>query len=398
MDPGDEILDQLYFLEPKTKELVEKLSRSYDKVVTPEDFRAIARIMSEYLGEQVPILKDFTRYFGRLAEDYLATSKPSNSDFDWKTITKTSLLGAKEKRGYVLPNRVSELLGLKAGEPVSEKLLKRFGFWEPNSNLYNIIYGVDSPQTRRTGAKYFKTEIKVPTVDIKNAALGKEVTITELELFRANKLPKSWTNVPWVNFDGKTIEQNFTQQFEERLVYKDKFGNWTTNILQVPQKTEATWWDQIANKSGKINDIADLTRARTAFAVNGNHSNDAVIVKKFHLWGKENKVPTSTIHDAFFTNAAKMLEARDALRKIYAEVLAKNVIKMTLDEMKARGLPKELYDKYLKEAIETGLIPIPGKSVVGGKVLTDKDILKEIDILKEVPKGFSKDYGWYGVG
>jgi SPP1 gp7 family putative phage head morphogenesis protein len=396
MDPGDEILDQLYFLDSKTKDLVEKLSQSYEKVVTPDDFKQIARIMSEYLSEQVPILRDFTKYFGRLAEDFLANAKPSNSDFDWKAIIKTSIRGSR-KKGYVLPDSVSNIFGLTPGEVLSEKVLKRFGFWKPDGTLSEIIYGISAPEARRTGAKYFKLEIPVPTVDVKKLALGKEVPISEVEVFYANKLPKSWTNVPWANFDGKIIEQNFTQQFEERLVYKDKFGNWTTNVLQVPQKTEATWWDQVINKSGKINDIADLTRARTAFAVNGNHSNDAVIVKKFHLWGKDNKIPTSTIHDAFFTNAADMLKAREALRSTYADMLKNNVIKMTLDEMKARGLPKDLYDSYLAEAIEKGLIPVPGKSVVGGKVLTENDILKREDILKKISTDFTSDYGWYGV-
>jgi SPP1 gp7 family putative phage head morphogenesis protein len=397
MDPGDDIMSQLYFLDPKTKDLVEKMTRNYEKVVTPEDFKKIASIMSEYLAEQVPILKDFTRFFGRLAEDFLANSKPSKSDFDWKTIAKISLRGSK-KKGYVLPDYISRLFGLRAGEPVSEKILKRFGAWKPNGTLSEIIYGIDTPDTRRTGGKYFKTEVVVPAVDVDKLALGKEVKLTELEVFYANKLPKSWTNVPWVNFDGKIIEQNFTQSFEERLVYKDKFGNYVTNILQVPQKTEATWWDQVINKSGKINDIADAGKARTAFAVNGNHSNDAVIVKKFHLWGRKSKVPTSTIHDAFFTNAANMLQARQALREIYSEVLDKNVVRMTLDEMRARGLPKELYDKYLEEAIQLGIIPIPNKSKVGGKTIKDSDILKSEDILKEIPKGFKDNYGWYGVG
>ena len=384
IDPGDEILDQLYFLDPKTKDLVEKMSHSYEKVITPNDFKEIAKIMSEYLGEQVPILKDFTRYFGRLSEEFLANAKPSNSDFDWKTIAKTALLGSK-KKGYTLPDRVSEILGIKAGEAFSEKVFKRFGFWKPNDTLYNILYGVEAPADRRTGAKYFKVEI------------AQLKTLNEVEVFYANKLPKKWTNVPWVNFDGKIIEQNFTQTFEERLVYKDKYGNWTTNILQVPQKTEATWWEQVINKSGKINDIADLTRARTAFAVNGNHSNDAVIVKKFHLWGRKNKVPTSTVHDAFFTNTTDMLKSRNALREIYAETLDNNVVMMTLNEMKSRGLPKEIYDKYLEEAIEKGLIPIPGKSKIGGRIIAEKDILKKEDILKEVPSNFESDYGWYGV-
>ena len=83
LDPGDDILDQLYFLEPKTRELVEKMSASYERVVTPNDFKQIAMIMSDHLREQVPILKDFTRFFGRLAEDYLKNAKPKEAAFDW---------------------------------------------------------------------------------------------------------------------------------------------------------------------------------------------------------------------------------------------------------------------------------------------------------------------------
>lgn len=385
IDPGDDILDQLYFLDPNTKELVEKISKSYNRVITPNDFKEIASIMSEHLAEQVPILKSFTRYFGRLAEDYLQNSKPSKSAFDWTTIIKKTVLGDKEQ-GYILPDSVSQILGIKRGEVLSEKVLKNFGFWKNNGFLSEILYGVADPKTRRTGAKY----LQVDFLQLK--------TVNEVEVFKANKLPKSWTNVPWVNFDGKVIEQNFTQVFEERLTYKDKYGNWVTNILQVPQKTDATWWEQIINKSGKINDIADATKARTAFAVNGNHSNDAVIVKRFHLWGQANGIPTSTIHDAFFSNAADIMAARSALRKIYADSLKRNIIKDTLDEMRKRGLPKTIYDKYLEEAIESGLIPIPGRSRIDGRLLKDTDILMKEDILKEIPEVFEDDLGWYGVG
>jgi len=413
--PGDEIMEQLFFLDSKTRDLVEKMSSHYEKVVTPDDFKAIAEIMSEHLREQVPILKDFTRFLGRLAESYLNNAKPSKSEFDWKSIAKISVLGDKTK-GAILPNWVSETFGLKPGEPVLEKLLKRLSFWNPNGTLREIIYGVDSPAARRTGAKYFKLDIPLPIPEVglkrstttrfelpttipslKVGGLAREQNVSELELFYANKLPKSWTNIPWVNFDGKVIEQNFTQTFEERLNYKDAEGNWVKNILQIPQKTEASWWDQVVNKSGKINDIADSTKARTAFAVNGNHSNDAVIVKQFHLWGLKNGVPTGTIHDAFFTNAADMLQARAALRQVYARTLDNNVIKATLDEMLARGFPKELYDAYLNEAIELGLIPVVGRSRINGKLLKDTDILMREDVLKEVPNDFFKDFGWYGV-
>lgn len=401
IDPGDDIMDQLYFLQPQTKDILEKMTMSYERVVTPDDFKQIAKIMSEHLAEQVPILKDFTRFFGRLAEDYLASAKPSTSDFDWKTVGKIAVRGSKSK-GYVLPDWFSRTFNLKAGEPLSEKVLKRFGFWKPGGNLSEILYGIESPEDRRTGGKFFKLDVVLPAAPTpSNLAKGvffKEANISEVELFYANKLPKSWTNVPWVNFDGKIIEQNFTQTFEERLLYKNADGIWVNNIVQVPQKTSTSWWEEMANKSGKINDIADATKARTAFAVNGNHSNDAVIVKKFHLWGKKTGIPTSTIHDAFFANAADMLTARKALRGIYADVLKRNVVIDTLEEMRARGLPQEKYEAYLDEAINLGLIPIEGKSIIGGKPVKKKDILTEDDILQEVPDGFGNDYSWYGVG
>jgi hypothetical protein len=204
--------------------------------------------------------------------------------------------------------------------------------------------------------------------------------------------------VPWVNFDKKVLEQNYTKKFEERLTYKNEDGEWVNNIVQIPQKTEASWWDQVVNKEGTINDIADAGKAKTAFGVNGNHSNDAVLVKRFHEWGADNKIPTSTIHDAFFTNAGQMLQARHALRKIYADTLEVNIIKEVLDEMKRRGLSQELYDKYLQDAIDRGLIPVKGKSVIGGRTLKEEDILKKDQILQEVKENFDDDRYWYGVG
>jgi hypothetical protein len=92
-----------------------------------------------------------------------------------------------------------------------------------------------------------------------------------------------------------------------------------------------------------------------------------------------------------------MVNARDGLRVLYADTLESNVIKATLDEMLKRGLPRELYDSYLEEAIETGLIPVVGKSRVGGKLLRESDVLKKEDVLRNVSSEFKEDYGWYGV-
>jgi len=388
IDPGDDILEQLFFLDNATKELVENLSKAYDRVVTPQDFRLIAQIMSENLASRTPILKDFTKFFGRLAEDFLINSKPSSSSWDWKQVGKTIVLGKRQKK-IILPKIISRALGIKDGSDITEEILKKFNFYNPDSSIADIIYGVEDSLSRRTGGRIFKIDF------IKQAKLGTEIRVLEST---ANTLPKDWTNVPWVNFDGKIIEQNFTQRFEERLIYKTKDGEWVNNVLQVPQKSEAAWWEILWNDSGNINDIADATKARTAFAVNGNHSNDATFVKQFHLWGKENKVPTSTIHDAFFTNIADMQIGRNALRKIFAKSLNTNVIKAVLNEMRSRGLPKRLYDQYLEEAIEIGLIPVAGKSRVGGKLLKQEDILDKEAVLEEVFDDFKSDKAWYGVG
>ena len=93
-----------------------------------------------------------------------------------------------------------------------------------------------------------------------------------------------------------------------------------------------------------------------------------------------------------------MLEAREALRQIYARSLQADSVRATLEEMRARGLPEELYQQYLNEAIDIGLIPVVGRSVVGGKVLTEEDILKQEDILQKVPTDFKQNRYWYGIG
>jgi SPP1 gp7 family putative phage head morphogenesis protein len=389
LTPEDEMIDQLWFLNPRTKAIVEKMTAQYENIVTPDDFKAIAKIFSEYLAEQAPIVKHFTRFFGRMAVDFLQNSKPSNAKLDWETIAKGRLLGwKKDKKKFVLPDAVSELLGVKAGEPVSEKFLKTFSFYKPDTPLSEMIYGVGAPGDRTVGKKYL--ELKIAGVKL---FPGIEIGVNKL-----NKIPPDWTTVPWVNFEGKILEQPFTQSFEERLLQKNADGTWSVNIVNVPQKTRISWWDEFMDKEGKINDIADVTRARTAYAVNGNHSNDAVIVKRFHLWGKKRKVPTATVHDAFFTNIADLMDGRRELRKIYADMLKNNVVLMVLGEMRARGLPKHIYDQYLEEAIEKGLVPVPGKSILDGRVMTEDDILKPEDILQEVPYGFEQNYGWYGVG
>jgi len=382
--PGDAMMEDLQFLDPKSRELVEKLGRSYDQIVTPSDFQQIAMIMSEKLAEQVPILKTYTKTMGRLAQEFMLNAKPSDSDIDTGMLLKTLLFGAK-KKGTKLPSWLNRIMGIK-DEAIREKFLRRIPGYVPGSLTDQMLTGVVAPTRRRTGFKIGKYSL-----------FSEDIT-KGIEIGIANKLEKKWTNVPWVNFDKVTLEQNYTQTFEQKLMYKDKDGKWITNILQVDQKTDPTWWEEFRNKQGKINDIADDVRVRTAYGVSGNHSNDATIVKNYHLWGRKANVATSTIHDAFFANAADMTKGREALREIMAKTLDSDSLLWTLNEMRARGLPKEIYDKYLKEMIDQGLIPVAGKSVVGGKLMRKEDILTKEMMLVPVKKDFTDNRYFYGVG
>ena len=94
-----------------------------------------------------------------------------------------------------------------------------------------------------------------------------------------------------------------------------------------------------------------------------------------------------------------MIKAKNELRRLYAKAVTTDTIKATLDLLKERGLPKELYTKYMDEAMDKGLIPVPGRSIVGGKVLSKEDILTAQDILEDIPVEFWKnDKGFYGIG
>jgi len=381
--PGDEIMDQLYFLDPKTREFIEKLGQTYDRIVTPDDIAAMAKIMTEYMRARAPIMDDFTRVLGRLAQDFMLKAKPKESSIDYGDLLATLIAGEK-KRGTKLPGWLNRILGIK-DEAIRDKLLRRIPGYIPGSPLDIAIRGKEAPTKRRMGFKLGKFDLYSEDI-----TKGVEIGI-------ANKLPKTWTTVPWVNFNGTVLEQEFLQVFEEKLWYKDKDGKWVVNILQIDQKTDPTTWEQLRNKEGKINAIADTNKVRTSYGVNANHSNDAVIVNQYHLFGKKNKIPTASIHDAFFNHAADIIPVRDALRTVFADTLETNVLKKTLDEMLARGLPKELYDQYLNEMIDKGMIPVPGRSVVGGKVMTKDDILTREDILAPIDRSFRTNRYFYGV-
>jgi len=177
-------------------------------------------------------------------------------------------------------------------------------------------------------------------------------------------------DIPWVTFDGKIMTQRYRPKIQERIEFTDPVtGRKIANIYED------------SAEDGKLLGKSSLNDARIGLGVNGNHSNDAVIVRRFHLWGRKNNVETGTIHDAFFTNIAEADNAKTALRTIYADALEGDTIRKTLLEMRKQGLSRKSYNALLAKAKAEGLID-------------PKDKITRKDILAPIPEG--KD--WYGIG
>ena len=177
-------------------------------------------------------------------------------------------------------------------------------------------------------------------------------------------------DIPWVTFDNKTMMQRYRVKEQTRIDFTDPItGQKVFNIYEAP------------SADGKLLSSQSIQDAAIGLGVNGNHSNDAVLVRKFHLWGKKNKVDTGTIHDAFFTNLGEAVNAKSALRQIYADALEEGTIHKTLKAMRESGLSRATYNKYLQRAYDDGLINPVNK-------ITPKELLEP----------FRDGNDWYGIG
>lgn len=177
-------------------------------------------------------------------------------------------------------------------------------------------------------------------------------------------------DIPWVTFDGKRLYQRYRPKVQTSIEFRDpQTGRMVRNIYEAKAED--------ATLLGK----ASISRARIGLGVNGNHMNDASIVRQFHLWGANSGIPTATIHDAFFTNIGDAMRTKSALRTIYADALEGNTIEKTLKAMRDEGLSRSSYERLLALAKKEGLIDPP-------------NAITRQDILAPIPRGMD----WYGIG
>jgi SPP1 gp7 family putative phage head morphogenesis protein len=264
----------------------------------------------------------------------------------------------------------SELIELiNRNEPVGRTLLKQAQDIHPDvgdfvSKLTNARRGI-------VGPKEFS---EISRIMSKNLAERAPVTDNFINYWKdvarvyVNETQK--VDIPWVTFDGKIMTQRYRPKIQERIEFKDPVtGRRIANIYES------------SAEDGKLLGKGSLNDARIGLGVNGNHSNDAVIVRRFHLWGRKNNIETATIHDAFFTNIGEARRAKSALRTIYADALEGDTIRKTLKEMRKQGLSRKSYNDLLRKAKELGLID-------------PKDKITRRDILAPIADG----QDWYGIG
>jgi len=258
---------------------------------------------------------------------------------------------------------------INKNEPAGRTLLKQAQDIHPD--VGDFVNKLTNARRGIVGPKEFS---EISRIMSKNLAARAPVTDNFINYWKdvarvyVNETQK--VDIPWVTFDGKIMTQRYRPKLQERIEFRDPVTN----------RLVANIYESSA-EDGKLLGKSSLNDARIGLGVNGNHSNDATIVRRFHLWGRKNGVGTATIHDAFFTNIGVARQAKDALRTIYADALGGDTIRNTLKEMRKQGLSRKSYNELLRKAKEQGLIDPENK-------ITRQDIL--------APLRSGED--WYGIG
>jgi septum formation topological specificity factor MinE len=264
----------------------------------------------------------------------------------------------------------SELVELvNKNTPVGRELLKQAADIHPDTA--DFVNKITNSRLGLVGPKDFA---EISRIMSKNLALRAPVTDNFITFWK--RVAKTFVtdtqsvDIPWVTFDGKIMRQRYRPKLQERIEFTDPVtGRKVSNIYEARAE------------DGKLLGKSSLQDASIGLGVNGNHSNDAVIVRAFHLWGRKKNIGTGTIHDAFFTNIGHAEDAKQALRTIYADALDGDTIRKTLKQMRKEGLSYRNYRELLAFAKEQGLIDPPNK-------ITRKDILAPI----------KEGEDWYGIG
>ena len=152
-------------------------------------------------------------------------------------------------------------------------------------------------------------------------------------------------DIPWLSFDNKVFVQNYRPKVDYEVRFRDPVtGHYVRNIYSRTADSSS-----LQGKAG----VGDV---RLGWAVNGTHTNDASVVRRFHLWGRNSNTDTATIHDAVFIHANDVNPSIDQLNRIYAEFTDSNHFLANLNNLRSAGLSRESYNEFLEDARRLGFL------------------------------------------
>ena len=269
------------------------------------------------------------------------------------------------------------VLSSKQGKPITESLhdIAKSEFKDgikSSEDMHTFLFKLRDETGDLVGTRVFEKISK-----IMSGHLEEQVPVTGKFIKFWKDVAKDYVresesvDIPWVTFDGKTMMQRYRVKEQVRIDFTDPItGQKVYNIYEAP------------SRNGKLMSEQSIQDSAIGLGVNGNHSNDAVLVRRFHLWGRKNNVDTGTIHDAFFTNLGDAVNAKWALRQLYADALKQGTIDKTLKAMRDSGMSRATYKQYLQRAKDDGLLQS------GPDALTYDEILAPIEDGND----------WYGIG
>jgi SPP1 gp7 family putative phage head morphogenesis protein len=230
---------------------------------------------------------------------------------------------------------------------------------EIHPDLFNFLQRFSSRQGAFAGPDVFKDIAVLMSEKLSEQTPSAERYITFWK--RVGQRFAEETNkvdLPWVTFDKKLLFQRYRPKVQEEIRFRDPVsGRFVRNIYQTVSDS-----DEMLGR-GSIGDV------RLGAGVNGTHMNDASIVRMFHLWGRKNGIPTTTIHDAFFTNINDLDAVIQGVLEIYAKAASAEQIENTLKAMRANGLSRRSYEEFMELARKQQMI---------GNPITPEEILRAL--------------------
>ena len=256
--------------------------------------------------------------------------KDNDRVFSYRDISDTLKREIAEAELAGLDATSMQLKNLKSGiddvilneAPMDSKLLHMAR--DTHSDAEMFIEKLTNTREGLVGPKEFERISSIMSEYLADLAPVTEEFINFYKDAARSYVPVSGTvDIPWATFDGKVLTQRYRPKVEQSIQFKDPVtGRMVSNIYRDVVD------DDFLKGKGSIGD------AVTGLGVNGNHMNDAAIVRQYWLQSRKSDKRVATVHDGFFSHLEEADWTKVTLNDLYAEAVESNQIKRQLKAMR----------------------------------------------------------------